>query len=47
MVCREVNYHVRAERFKRELSLRYDWTARGAFETIDSLRDYQLNHRNI
>ncbi len=44
---REVNYHVRLEKLKRELNLRYDWTARAAFETIDSLRDYTLNHRNI
>jgi Ca2+-binding EF-hand superfamily protein len=44
---REINYHVRLEKIKRELSLRYDWSARAAFETIDSLRDYTLNHRNI
>ena len=35
------------ERLKQELSLRYDWTNRGAFETIDSLRDLALNARNI
>ena len=44
---REINFHVRLEKLKRELSLRYDWTVRAAFETIDSLRDYALNHRNI
>ncbi len=44
---REINYHVRLEKIKRELSIRYDWSARAAFETIDSLRDYTLNHRNI
>lgn len=38
---------MRLEKLKRELSLRYDWTPRAAFETIDSLRDYSLNHRNI
>jgi hypothetical protein len=38
---------VRLEKIKRELSLRYDWSARAAFETIDSLRDYTLNHRNL
>lgn len=32
---------------KRELAIRYDWNARAAFETIDSLRDYTLNHRNV
>lgn len=44
---REINFHVRLEKLKRELNLRYDWTARAAFETVDSLRDYTLNHRNI
>jgi Ca2+-binding EF-hand superfamily protein len=44
---REVNFHVRLEKLKRELNIRYDWTARAAFETIDSLRDYTLNQRNI
>ena len=38
---------MRAERARRELALRYDWSARAAFETVDSLRDYTLNHRNI
>jgi len=38
---------VRVERARRELALRYDWSARAAFETVDSLRDYSLNHRNI
>ena len=47
LIEREVNFHVRLEQLKRELNLRYDWTARAAFETIDSLRDYTLNHRNI
>jgi Ca2+-binding EF-hand superfamily protein len=47
MAYREINFHVKAERSKRDLALRYDWTARAAFETIDSLRDYVLNHRNI
>lgn len=44
---REINFHVRLEQLKRELNLRYDWTPRAAFDTIDSLRDYTLNHRNI
>lgn len=44
---REINYHVRIEKVKRELSLRYDWTPRSAFETVDSLREYHLNQRNI
>lgn len=44
---REINFHVRLEKLKRELNIRYDWSARAAFETIDSLRDYTLNHRNI
>lgn len=38
---------MRVERARRELALRYDWSARAAFETVDSLRDYALNHRNI
>lgn len=38
---------MRLEKIKRELNIRYDWTVRAAFETIDSLRDYSLNHRNI
>jgi Ca2+-binding EF-hand superfamily protein len=32
---------------KLDLSLRYDWTNRAAFETVDTTRDYVLNHRNI
>jgi len=44
---RELNYHVRVEKARRDMSLRYDWTSRGAFETIDALREYSLNHRNI
>ncbi len=44
---REINFHVRLEKIKRELNIRYDWSARAAFETIDSLRDFTLNHRNI
>ena len=32
---------------KHELQLRYDWTTRSAFETIDSLREGALNNRNI
>ena len=44
---RELNYHVRVEKARREMALRYDWTARGAFETVDALREYVLNHRNI
>jgi len=27
--------------------LRYDWTPRAGFETVDSLREYSLNHNNI
>lgn len=44
---RELNYHIRLERLKYELTLRYDWTSRAAFETIDSTRDLALNARNI
>lgn len=44
---REINYHVRIESCKRALSLRYDWTARSAFETIDTFREYSINQRNI
>jgi Ca2+-binding EF-hand superfamily protein len=44
---RELNYHVRLERLKYDLTLRYDWTSRAAFETIDSTRDLALNSRNI
>jgi hypothetical protein len=44
---REINYHTRIERLKPELSLRYDWTNRAAFETIDTTRDLALNSRNI
>lgn len=44
---RELNYHVRVEKARRDMSLRYDWSTRGAFETIDALREYGLNHRNI
>ena len=44
---REISFHVRTEKGKRELALRYDWTPRAAFETIDSLREYHLNQRNI
>lgn len=44
---REINFHVRVEKNKRDLSLRYDWTPHAGFETIDSLREYVLNHRNI
>ena len=29
------------------MSIRYDWSTRAAFETVDSLREYHLNHRNI
>jgi Ca2+-binding EF-hand superfamily protein len=38
---------VRLERLKYDLTLRYDWTSRAAFETIDSTRDLALNSRNI
>jgi len=44
---REINFHVRVEKHKRELALRYDWTTTAAFNTVDSLREYRLNHRNI
>lgn len=44
---RELNYHVRVERCRRDLALRYDWSARAGFETVDSLRDYFLAHRSI
>jgi Ca2+-binding EF-hand superfamily protein len=44
---KEINFHVKIERSKRDLALRYDWTARAAFETVDSLRDYVLTHRSI
>ena len=38
---------MRVEKAKRDVNLRYDWTARAAFETIDTIREYFLNHRNI
>ena len=44
---RELTLHVRVEAQRKQLALRYDWTPRAAFETVDSLRDYCLNHRNI
>lgn len=44
---REIGYHTRVERLKHELHLRYDWTNRAAFETVDSLRDHALNINNI
>ena len=44
---REIAYHTRVERVKHELQLRYDWTTRAAFETIDTLREGALNNRNI
>ena len=44
---RELAYHTRVERLKNELSLRYDWTSRAAFETVDTTRDLALNGRNI
>ena len=44
---REIAYHTRIERLKYELTLRYDWTNRAAFETIDAARDLSLNARNI
>lgn len=47
LIEREINFHVRSEKGKRDLALRYDWTPRAAFETVDSLREYYLNHRNI
>jgi Ca2+-binding EF-hand superfamily protein len=44
---REISYHQRVERLKQDLLLRYDWTNRGAFEAVDTTRDYNLNNRNI
>ena len=44
---REINFHVRVEKLKRDLALRYDWTPVAAFNTVDSQREYRLNHRNI
>jgi Ca2+-binding EF-hand superfamily protein len=44
---KEIAYHTKVERQKVDLSLRYDWTNRAAFETVDTTRDYVLNHRNI
>jgi hypothetical protein len=38
---------VRVEKHKRDLALRYDWTTTAAFNSVDSLREYRLNHRNI
>jgi hypothetical protein len=38
---------VRVEKNKRDLALRYDWTPTAAFNSIDSIREYRLNHRNI
>ena len=32
---------------KQELQLRYDWSTGGSFDTIDNLREYNLNQRNI
>jgi hypothetical protein len=47
MHYREINFHVRVEKLKRDLALRYDWTTTASFNTVDSLREYRLNHRNI
>lgn len=44
---REINFHVRVEKHKRDLALRYDWTTTASFNSVDSLREYRLNHRNI
>jgi hypothetical protein len=44
---REINFHVRVEKHKRDLALRYDWTTTASFNAVDSLREYRLNHRNI
>ena len=38
---------MRVEKLKRELSIRYDWSTSASFSTVDSLREYRLNHRNI
>jgi Ca2+-binding EF-hand superfamily protein len=38
---------VRVEKAKRDVNYRYDWSARSAFDTIDTIREYFLNHRNI
>lgn len=44
---KEISYHVRVESLKAELVRRYDWTNRGAFEAVDTTRDYSLNHKNV
>jgi hypothetical protein len=46
-IGREISYHNKIERVKHELSLRYDWTSAASFDTVDSLRERELNHRNI
>jgi hypothetical protein len=36
-----------SERLKDELRHRYDWSSSLVFDTIDVLRDHQINHRNL
>jgi hypothetical protein len=44
---KEINYHVRVESAKAELTRRHDWSNRAAFESVDTSREYALNHRNV
>jgi hypothetical protein len=38
---------MRVESAKADLSRRYDWSTRAAFESVDTTREYALNHRNV
>ncbi len=42
-----MHYHTRVERLKAELTARYDWSNLAAYDKIDSLREGQLNHKNV
>jgi len=44
---REITYHNKVEGLKKEMALRYDFTSRYAFESIDSARLGFLDHRNV
>ena len=44
---REIAYHLKTEKAKHDLSLRYDWTNYGAFDAIDSGREGAVNHKNV
>lgn len=47
MIEKEIHYHTRTERQKQECRMRYDWSTRAAFESIDSARYGQIDHRNV